>query len=139
MAIRLRLKVKSVKGRETDVVALVSSGYETVRPELLINPSIARELELYPVLPPGAEVKEYILADGSRTRLIRIPSALLVKVLVEDRETEFVNCDAVIAEKAEEPLISDKLADALKIVAIAIGEGLWCFHDELGKKTRRNT
>ena len=138
MAIRLRLRIRSIKNREIEAVALVNSGYETLRPELLVNPSIAQELELYPILLPGAEVKEYILADGSRTRLIRIPNALKVKVLVEDRDTEFVDCDAVIAEKAEEPLISDKLADALKIVAIAIGEGIWCFRDELGKKMRKS-
>ena len=47
-------------------------------------------------------------------------------------------CDLVIAEGAEEPLISDKLADALKIVAIAIRGGLWCFRDELGAKIRRS-
>ncbi|HDD26178.1 MAG TPA: hypothetical protein ENF75_03720 [Acidilobales archaeon] len=138
MVIRLRLRVRGVRGREVEVVAVVNSGYEALRPELLINTSIAHELGLYPVLPSGAEVREYALADGSRTKLIRIPNALEVKVCVEDRETKYVGCDAVIAERAEEPLISDKLADALEIVAIAIGEGIWCFRDELGKKNRRS-
>jgi len=43
----------------------------------------------------------------------------------------------VIAEKAEEPLISDKLAGRLGIVTIDIGEGLWCFRDEMGRVVRR--
>ncbi len=138
MAIRLRLKLKSVVDREVEVIALVNSGYETAKPELLVSANIAQTLGLYPLLPRGAEVKEYVLADGSRTKLIRIPSAVEVRVVTEDRVSDPVTCDLVIAEAAEEPLISDKLADALKIVAIAIGEGLWCFRDEIGKKIRKS-
>jgi len=44
----------------------------------------------------------------------------------------------VIAERAEEPLISDKLASKLGIVALDLGEGLWCFRDEIGKVARRS-
>ncbi|RLF01312.1 MAG: hypothetical protein DRJ59_06300 [Thermoprotei archaeon] len=138
MVIRLRLKLKSINGREVVVIALVNSGYETERPELLVPTSVARDLELYPTLPSGAEVREYILADGSRTRLIKIPSVLEVSVVTNDRVVGPVRCDVVIAEKSEEPLIGDKLSDALQIVAIAIGEGLWCFRDEIGKRTRRS-
>jgi len=67
------------------------------------------------VLPAGAEVREYVLADGSRTKLIRLPNVVEVSIFVEGREVKFVKCDAVIAERAEEALISDKLADALGI------------------------
>ncbi len=138
MAIRLRLRLRSIAGKEIDVIALVNSGYETSRPELLVPSSIAQALNLYPSIPHTVEIKEYVLADGSRTRLIKIPSAVEVRVITEDRTSDSVICDLVIAESAEEPLISDKLADALKIVAIAIGEGLWCFRDELGTKIRRS-
>ena len=138
MVIRLRLRIRSIRGRSEDVVALVNSGYEARRPELLIPAELARRLDLYPILPAGSEVIEYILADGSRTRLIRISDAAEVQVITNDRVSDPVRCDVVIAEKADEVLISDKLADALKIVAIAIGEGLWCFRDELGKVVRRS-
>jgi len=37
-----------------------------------------------------------------------------------------------VAERADEALISDKLAGRLGIVALDFGEGLWCFRDELG-------
>ena len=89
-------------------------------------------------MPRGAEVKEYILADGSRTKLVKIPDAIEVAVITEDRIGPTTKCDVVIAEKAEGALISDKLADALNIAAIAIGEGLWCFRDELGSKIRKS-
>jgi len=138
MAIRLRLRVRSVSGSEVIIRALLNSGYEAGSPELLIPLSIAELLGLYPVLPAGAEVREYVLADGSRTKLIRLPNVVEVSIFVEDREVKFVRCDAVIAERAEEALISDKLADALGIAAIAIGEGIWCFRDELGIRERRS-
>lgn len=138
MVIRLKLKVKSIMGRSLEVVALVNSGYEARRPELLIPAWVAKELGLYPALPQGAVIREYALADGSRTRLIKIANAVEVQVVTEDRITDPIKCDIVIAERAEESLISDKLADALGIVAIAMGEGLWCFRDELGKKVRKS-
>jgi len=34
--------------------------------------------------------------------------------------------------------LSDKLVSKLGIVLIDIGEGLWCFKDELGKIVRRS-
>ncbi len=138
MVIRLELKLESIRGREITVIALVNSSYEVLKPELLIPASAACDLGLYPSLPQGSEVREYVLADGSRTKLIKIPNALKVSVITEDRVVGPVGCDAVVAQKAEEPLISDKLADALQLVALAIGEGLWCFKDELGEKIRRS-
>ncbi len=134
----MRLRVRSVVGREDYVVALVNSGYETRRPELLVPLALAERLGLYPRLPVGSEVREYVLADGSRARLIRVPQALHVAVVAEDRVGPEAVADAVIAERAEEPLISDKLADALGVSVIAPGEGLWCFRDELGRRLRRS-
>jgi hypothetical protein len=82
-------------------------------------------------------VKEYRLADGSSSKLIKIPKAVKIYVVEEDRVVGPVESSVVIAEKAEEPLISDKLAGRLGIVAIDIGEGLWCFRDKIGRVVRR--
>jgi len=138
MAVRLKLRVSRGRSRGVELIALVNSGYETETPELLVPPWVAEELGLYPRLPRGSEVRDYVLADGSRTKLIRIRSAVEVRVITEDRISEPSECDIVIAEGAEEPLISDKLADALKVAIIAVGEGLWCFRDEVGRKLRKS-
>ncbi len=138
MVVRVRLKLKSVTGREVEVSAIVNSGYESINPELLIPVDVGESLQLYPVLPSGSEVREYVLADGSRARLIKIPSVLEVSVVTEDRVVGPVKCDVVLAERASEVLVSDKLADAFNISIIAIGEGLWCFRDELGKRVRES-
>ena len=137
MPVRVRLRLER-SGRSVEVAALVNTGYEAEGPELLVPEQVARALGVYPVLPPGAEVREYVLADGSRTRLVRIPRAVKVSVVAEDRVVGPVEADLVIAEAADEPLVSDRLADALGISIVAAGEGLWCFRDELGKRVRRS-
>jgi len=138
VAVRVRLRLRSVAGREALATALVNTGYEAGGPELLLPRSLAEELGLYPVLPAGSEVREYVLADGGRARLIRIPGALEVSVVTEEGERGRVVCDAVVSEGAEEALISDKLSDALGVAIVAAGEGLWCFRDELGSRVGRS-
>ena len=44
----------------------------------------------------------------------------------------------VISDRADEPLISDKLAGALGIAVLDFAEGLWCFRDEIGVKARKS-
>jgi hypothetical protein len=137
VAIRLRIRLVR-EGKSVDVVALINSGYETREPEVLLPVAIATQLSIYPRLPEGATVKEYRLADGSVTKLIRISRAVQIYVVEEDRVVGPVEASVVVAEKAEEVLISDKLAGKLGIVALDFGEGLWCFRDEIGRVTRRS-
>lgn len=137
MAIRLRLKLVK-ENNSVEVTALVNSGYETLEPEILVPSSVARNLSLYPQLPQGATVKEYRLADGSSSKLIKISKTISVYALEEDRMVGPVESSLTIAERAEEPLISDKLAGKLGIVALDFGEGLWCFKDEVGRLTRKS-
>jgi len=137
MVIRLRIILKRKK-KKIEAIALINSGYESFEPEILIPLELAKELKLIPSLPSHSEIKEYILADGRVTRLIRIKNALDVLIKEEDRTLEVKNVNAVISEESKEILISDKLASKLKIVALDFGEGIWCFRDELGKKERKS-
>ncbi len=137
MAVRLKLRL--VRGNYSiEVVALLNSGYETSDPELLVPVTTARELSLYPQLPQGSIIREYKLADGSVTRLIKVPRAILVYAVEEDRVVGPVETSIVIAERAEESLISDKLAGKLGIVVLDFAEGYWCFRDEVGRVTRKS-
>lgn len=137
MAIRLRLRLRR-GDRSVDVIALVNSGYETAEPEILLPSHIAEELGLLPSLPSGSMIKEYVLADGSVARLIRIPRTLRISIVEEDGVFGDVEASAVISDRADEVLISDKLAGRLGIVALDFAEGLWCFKNELGEKIRRS-
>jgi len=49
-----------------------------------------------------------------------------------------VEVHAVISDRVDEVLISDKLAGRLGIVALDFAEGLWCFKDEVGGKVRKS-
>ncbi len=138
MAIRLRIKLLSNMGRTTITKALVTTGYETQEPEALIPRSIAEDLDLLPKLPSGSEVRNYVLADGTVTRLILIPNAVQVWIIEDDREVGGVTAHVTISERADEVLLSDKLVSRLGVVLLDIGEGTWCFRDELGKNVRRS-
>lgn len=135
MVVRLRLRLESGESNVV-AIALLNSGYEALRPEILLSLSCARELALYPP-PQESEVVEYVLADGSTRRLVRVPRALRVYAVEEDRIVGPVEADAVVSEGAEEPLISDKLAGKLGVAVIDFAEGIWCFRDELGRRERR--
>jgi len=60
-----------------------------------------------------------------------------VYAVEEDRIVGSVEASLVIAEKANEPSISDKLAGKLGIAALDFSEGLWCFRDEIDKVIRK--
>ncbi|BDR90920.1 hypothetical protein [Vulcanisaeta souniana] len=138
MAIRLRVKLLSSMGRIMITKALVTTGYETREPEILIPRSIAEDLDLLPRLPSGSEVRNYVLADGTVTRLILVLNAVQVWIIEDDREVGGVTAHVTISERADEALLSDKLVSRLGVVLLDIGEGTWCFRDELGKNVRRS-
>jgi hypothetical protein len=98
VSVALRLRSRHVKGgRSVEVIALVNSGYETREPEVLVPASVAAQLSLSGD-ESGALVKEYKLADGSTTRLLRIPRAVLVYAVEEDRVVGPAEASLVVAE-----------------------------------------
>ncbi len=124
MALRIRLSVRSrSSSREIETIALVNSGFETLKPQLLLPVSVAEALGLWPSLPRNYLVKEYMTPGGPVKQYV-VPNELLVRVVVE-YETPYIESDAVISMIEEEVLISDKLAGALGIVIYDVGEGIW--------------
>ena len=134
LAVRLRLRLR--RGNVVkDVVALVNSGYEAETPQLLIPIYLAKELGLWP--PPIESVETIFSTAGGPLRVWIIRKAVKVKVLVEDVDTEEVDADIVVSHLVDEPLISDKLAGALKIAIEDLAEGLWRFRWEPKEKVRK--
>lgn len=138
MAIRLRIRLSSIMGKTVVTKALITTGYETQEPEVLIPRNVAEELELIPKLPSGSQVVDYRLADGTVTKLILIPNAVKVWVVESDREVGGIMAHVAVSDRADEALLSDKLSSRLGIVILDIGDGLWCFRDEIGKVSRRS-
>ena len=133
MAVRLRLRIK-VRERVTEEVALLNSGFEAPTPQLLIPISTAKALELWP---PTSESKELIVdTAGGPLRVWFYPRAAFVKVITSDAESREVLTDLLVSPLADEPLISDMLAEELEIVVESFGRGLWRFRSEAPGKLR---
>lgn len=137
MGVRVRLRVKSrLTGREIVTSALVNSGFEADRPQLMIPMRLATELGLWP--PPRSAVSlDYGTAGGDVTFVV-VPDALIVQVLTEDRRSKEVTCDAVISATEPEVLINDYLQEELEIEVIKARSGLWRFSDDPPGKLRRS-
>lgn len=134
MVVRLKLRV-SVGLRNVEKVALLNSGYEAPSPQLLIPISMAKELGLWP--PEGALEVEFDTAGGILKAWLysRIGR---VKILSNGESSKEVDVDIVVSPLADEPLISDALAEDLEIAVESFGRGLWRFRWEPKEKVRRS-
>ena len=126
MAVRLKLKV-DVKGKIMEKVALLNSGYEAPSPQLLIPVDFAKELGLWP--PEGALDVEFDTAGGLLKAWL-YSKAGKASVVANDEGSREVEIDIVISPIADEPLISDALAEELEIAVESFGKGLWRFRWE---------
>jgi hypothetical protein len=129
----LRIRVKLCRGSAcVEVLAIANSGFVGAEPEVLVPPRVSEAL-FGPS--PQVELVERVLADGSRALLPRALEAVEVYAVEEDRMVGPVKARAYIGGRFA--LLNDKLLGRLGIVIIDAGEGLWCFRDELGLRTRR--
>jgi len=137
VAVRVRLKIESVDQRVLEATALVNTGFETERPELLLPIKAAEKLDLWPNLPSDARVEIYDTAGGPM-RVYVMPQKAKTAVLTEDRESREVLSDIVLSHTEVEILIGDKLAGKMQIVIEDPGEGIWRFRDERPDRKRES-
>jgi hypothetical protein len=124
VAVRIRLRIRSrTTGRELRAVALVNSGFETVKPQLLVPIKVAELLGLWPQIPRDYTVKDYMTAGGP-ARMHVLADEVEVSVDVECSANPVIS-DLVISPFEEEILVSDKLAGKLGIVVYDFAEGIW--------------
>jgi len=106
MAVRVRLKINA-GDKVLLTSALVNSGFETEKPQLMVPVKLAKELGLWPP-PPDATLVELGTAGGPvRKYLVR--DVLKVYAIEDDKTVGPVECDAIISPIEEEVLINDKL------------------------------
>jgi len=137
MAVRVKVKLKSVKG-ETVTAALANAGFETDGPEAILPIRVAERLGLYPKLPSGSEIEEYKAVGGTVVKVFIVKNRVNISLLTGDREAEQSTTTAVITPGEEEVILSDKLMDALKIILLRPGEGLWRLTDDKENIVRRS-
>jgi hypothetical protein len=126
MAVRLRLRIR-VSDRSVDTIALLNSSFEAPTPQLVVPVDTARALGLW----PPEDARDVVLETaGGPLRAWFYPRKALVKVVTEDAESREVLTDVVVSPIADEPLISDMLAEELEIAVESFGRGLWRFRWE---------
>ncbi|GEM_PF-829310 len=135
MAIRVRVSLLNPRTNiQVETSALINSGYEVEVAEIQIPLSLARRL--------GFNVDEARIGSITLCGQIEIPIRILgvvkVRVIVEDRETNWVNAIATSIGREREVLLSDKLTDALGISPIKVGEGVWRLTDDPPNVLRRS-
>jgi len=135
VAVRVKIKVDSTDGKSLKTVALVNTGFETLKSQLLLPIKAAQELSLWPNLPTEAKVEIYDTAGGPM-RVYIVPDSAWVSILAEKRESKNILSDMVISHTEVEVLISDKLAGQLKVAIEDPAEGIWRFRDDSSDKKR---
>jgi len=118
-------------------VALVNSGFESDRPQILTPISLARRLDLWGrvLIEGGSQIFGTVAGP---TRLYVLPSSIYVSIVEDDIETEPILSDTVISEIEREVLISDYLAGLLGIAVEDFREGLWRLRSDRNNRIRRS-
>lgn len=137
MGVRVRLRIAllpTVRGKEVaplEVVAVINSGYEAEKEELILPLRLAESLGLWPQLPLGSQPEMYVSASGP-FQVYRIPRCLSVEVVVADKKRSAIDCDAIISTTEDEVLMNDVLAERFGLVVLAAYSGAWAFADDIG-------
>jgi len=118
--IRLRALLGSSPGASVETSALVNTGYETVEPEVLLPRPLAEYLGI-PLRAPEARRAYYETPLGLFSLSI-VREAVEVELL--DTGSRAI-AHGVVAEHEREVLLSDSATEALGIVILSPGEGLW--------------
>jgi predicted aspartyl protease len=130
VGVRVKVRIK-YGGKSVDLVALVSTGYETDVPEILIPVDIAEKLGLWPKLPDNTLIETYKTASGLM-KVYRVGDAN-ISLLIDNAEVRSTETYVVISEHTNEALISDQLTSKLDIVIEDPAKGLWRLRENRSK------
>ena len=132
MVVRVRVEVKHEE-RTVETAAVANSGYEVDVPEIHLPLALARRLGIPLHALPG---ESYRVVGGSTH--VYVLGEAMVRVVTEDRCSEWVRARAVSAPGEHEVLLSDKLLDALGLEIVRAGLGYWRFSGEEPGRVRRS-
>ncbi|RJX15364.1 hypothetical protein CW703_06430 [Candidatus Bathyarchaeota archaeon] len=125
MVVRVKILVETDKGKNIESSAILNSGYESDVCEIALPRKVAKKIGI--LLKKG--VMENYGTAGPSIRVKRIPNAVRVYLVTEDRKVGPVTADAIILG-SDEILLNDKLIDEFGVVLEKVGEGLWRFKDD---------
>jgi len=124
VAVRVRIRIEAPSlNNVAESSALVNTGFETERPQLVLPRRLAEKLQLWP---PPREAEVVVLGTaGGPSRMYLVKNGLDVSILVGGEARNKTVCDALISDIEEEVLINDKLGEELGIVIERMASGDW--------------
>lgn len=132
MPVRIRVRIESLRGTSAggiiESAAIVNSGFEAETRDASLPSGLARRIGLWP--PPAESRRHLVRAYVGEGQVILVPEAVKMQVVTPDRTGQAVSVNVLITELDDEVVLSDTLAEALNIVLLRPGAGLWCFQDE---------
>ncbi len=126
MAVRIKVEIKSLEKTPSAVttVALLNSGFECEKPEVLVPIKIAELLSFYPHIPKETHVQKYETPAGM-IKMHSIEDSVQVCPIVKGKKTKSVKCTLIISEIEKEVIISDVAVDKLRIKIDEVGACKW--------------
>jgi hypothetical protein len=131
MAIRVPVEIRISSGASICTSALLNTGFESERPEILIPVELARRLGFYPQLPQGTVAEQYDTVAGA-VILHRIAEPVTMAVRVEGHSAaqRHIQCQVLVSGYEREVVMNDCAMAELGIEVINPRDGIWRFSGE---------
>jgi len=127
LAVRIRVRLR-ILDKEITTTALVSTGFETEEPQILVPDRllIASGVDLSRL---HGTTMEYGTAGGAIAMFVA-RRACKVALVEPDRVVGDIVADLVVSPVEHEVLISDALGEEFGIVILSLKRGLWRLEDD---------
>ena len=123
-----RVKVRlSAGGRSITTSALVNSGFESDRPDIMVPVNLARLLGLWP---PSRVNTVTVETGGGDVELFYASEPIDLELLLGDKPSRRLRVNVLVNPYVHEVALSDHVASELGIVLLDIKRGLWRLKDD---------
>ena len=136
MGVRVRLRIKC-GDKVVEGTALVNTGYETTRPQLLV-PYRFLKVNGIEFEDLGSPLTVEYETAGGVVALNVYRDVCQVSIITDHEITESVVTDMVVSPIEKEILISDTLAEELGIIILNPGKGYWRLRSDPLDKIRES-
>ena len=88
MPVRVKVKIKSLKGKEVITSALLNTGFTSLEPDTLIPKNLAKKLGLWP--PPENSILETLDTAGGEVLSYVIPKSVEITILAKTKNCKII-------------------------------------------------
>lgn len=136
MAGRVKVRLKR-SNTIIETSALLSSGFETDAPDIVIPVELAKRLNLWP--PRDYSTSTILDTGGGEVSTPYYESALELELVLDDRESKKILVNVIVNPHIHEVIVSDYVASLLGIVLLDFKRGLWRLIDDPLDKVRMSS